>query len=196
MKGLLGSFYSIDGHIPRIDPTAFVAPGAKIIGRVTLEANTSVWFNAVLRGDVASIVIGTGSNVQDLTTLHVNGVGEGRDGKAEPLVIGRNVTVGHNCMLHACTVEDECLIGMNATIMSGATIGRGSIVGAGAVVLEWAQIPPFSMVVGNPAKVRKTYDESILETVNAATDAYQMRRSDFREKLGPLTSEQVLAPTD
>ncbi|MBI3992018.1 MAG: gamma carbonic anhydrase family protein [Candidatus Lambdaproteobacteria bacterium] len=195
MKGLQGSFYAFQGHVPQIDPSAFVAPGARVIGQVTMAANTSLWFNAVLRGDVAPIEIGEGSNVQDLCMLHVNGPGEGRFGKPEGVVIGRGVTVGHKSMIHGCIIEDDCLIGMNATILSGARIGRGSIVGAGAVVLETVQIPPFSMVVGNPAKVRKTYDESILDFVHMATEAYNVRRRNFREGLTPLLNAQVIPRT-
>ena len=195
MKGLQGSFYAFDGHVPRIDASAFVAPGARVIGQVAMAANSSLWFNAVLRGDVAPIEIGEDSNVQDLCMVHVNGPGEGRDGKTEGVTIGRGVTVGHKSMIHGCIIEDFCLIGMNATIMSGARIGRGSIVGGGAVVLENAQIPPFSMVVGNPAKVRKTYDESILDFVRSATDAYNVRRANFREGLTPLLNGEFVRRT-
>lgn len=180
-----GQIFSYNGHTPRIDPNAYIAPGAMIIGQVSIAANASVWFNCVLRGDLASIEVGEGSNIQDLTTMHIQGSSE-RGGGQPPrhTKVGRNVTVGHNCIIHGCTIEDDCLIGMNAVVMNAAVIGRGSIVGAGAIVLEETIVPPFSLVVGNPAKVKKTYPPSIIEdAIHVAARSYQARVEAFKRGL-------------
>jgi Carbonic anhydrases/acetyltransferases, isoleucine patch superfamily len=134
-------------HFPQIDPSAFVAPGAQIIGEVVLGANTSVWFNAVLRGDESGIFIGEGSNIQDGSVVHV-------DAK-DPVRVGKNVTVGHNVTLHGCTVEDGALIGMGATILNGAVIKEGALVAAGALVLENQTVEAGTLVAGVPARERR-----------------------------------------
>ena len=170
------------GHTPRVGAGAFVAPGAYLIGDVTLAPHTSVWFNAVLRADGAPIVVGENSSVQDLSMLHVMRADESPTGEPMGVLIGANVTVGHQCMLHGCTIEDDCLIGMGATVMNGVRVGRGSIVGGGAVVLENTVVPPFSLIAGNPAIVRKTYDASIIERgIRPAITTYQERRIMFLE---------------
>lgn len=128
-----------------IDPTAFVARSAVLVGEVSLGPGSSVWYNAVLRGDLAPVVVGAESNIQDGVTLHVE--------VDQPARVGRRVTVGHNAVVHAAEVEDECLIGIGALVLSGARVGRGSIVGAGAVVREGFAIPPGSLVLGVPARV-------------------------------------------
>jgi len=188
MSPLSGDIYSYKGITPQIDPETYIAPGAKIIGDVKLGAMVSVWFNAVLRGDLASIEIGEGSNVQDLTTIHIEGASERGGGHpAQGVKVGRNVTIGHNCLIHGCILEDECLIGMNSVILNGAHIGRGSIIGAGAVVLEGAMIPPFSLVVGNPGKIKKTYPESIIEdAIYLSAKSYQDRILGFRQGLANI----------
>ena len=132
----------------KIHPTAWVAPGAILRGDVTLGEQVSVWYNAVLRADQEAIVIGRGSNVQDNCVIHGD---PGHD-----VVVGENVTVGHGAILHGCTVEDQCLIGMHAVVLDKAVIGRGSIVGAGAVVSGGTVIPPNSLVLGIPGRVKKT----------------------------------------
>ena len=171
------SLFSFQGQAPRIDSTAFVAPGARLIGGVTLGPRSSVWFNAVLRADLALIELGEGANVQDLTTIHVEGQDEVAPGAPERGTrIGRFTTIGHNCVIHSCDIGDDCLIGMHATVMSGAVIGRGSIVGAGTLVLEGMEVPPFSLVVGNPGKVRKTYQPDIIgQVIRRAADSYMAR---------------------
>jgi carbonic anhydrase/acetyltransferase-like protein (isoleucine patch superfamily) len=138
---------------PQIAEDAFVAAGAVIVGDVRLEARSSVWYNAVLRAEAAPIVLGAGSNLQDTVVCHVD--------SGFPLSIGSGVSVGHGAVLHGCTVEDDCLIGMSATVLNGAVIGAGSLVAAGAVVLEGTIVPPGSLVAGVPAKVRRelTADE-------------------------------------
>ena len=135
---------------PSIHPTAFVAPTAALIGHVTLEEESSVWYNAVLRGDINRIHIGPRSNIQDGSVVHL--------ADDYPAIIGELVTVGHMAMIHACTIADECLIGMGAILLDGAEIGARSIIGAGALVTSGTKIPPGSLVLGSPGKVVKTLD--------------------------------------
>jgi carbonic anhydrase/acetyltransferase-like protein (isoleucine patch superfamily) len=149
---------------PRIDPTAYVDARAVIIGDVRLAARSSVWPLAVLRGDINYIEIGEGSNVQDGCVVHL--------ADDLPVRVGKLVTVGHRAILHACTVEDECLIGMGATILDGAVIGRGSIVGAHALVTKDATIPPGSLVMGMPAKVVRTLRPDEIAGIRAWADHY------------------------
>jgi carbonic anhydrase/acetyltransferase-like protein (isoleucine patch superfamily) len=132
---------------PSVDPTAYVAPGATLIGDVRLGPLASVWPGTVLRGDINFIEIGEGSNIQDGTIVHL--------ADDHPVRIGRFVTIGHAAMIHACTIEDECLIGMQATVLDGAVIGRNSIVGAHSLVTQGTIVPPGSLVLGVPAKVVK-----------------------------------------
>lgn len=141
---------------PQKDATAFVAAGAAIMGDVRLHAEASVWYNAVLRGDINYIEVGERSNIQDLSLLHVE--------NEKPCIVGNDVTVGHQVTLHGCTVEDGCLIGIGAIILSGAVIGKGSIIAAGAVVLENTFVDPFSMMAGVPAKKIRALPESTYET--------------------------------
>ncbi|GAA5029774.1 gamma carbonic anhydrase family protein [Microbacterium fluvii] len=157
------SILSVSGHAPVVDESAFVASGARVIGAVTLEEGSSVWYNAVLRADGDSITLGAGSNLQDNVSVHVD--------RGLPVVIGRDVSVGHNAVVHGCTIEDGCLIGMGSVVLSGAVIGAGSLVAGGAVVLEGAVIPPGSLVAGVPAKVRRelTDDEKAGILRNAET---------------------------
>lgn len=183
-----GHVFSYQGHVPRIDPSAYVAPGAMVVGRVVLGPRASVWFNCVLRGDLAAIEIGAGSNIQDLTTIHIEGAEERSDGTERGTVIGRDVTVGHNCVIHSCVLEDACLIGMGAVVMSGAVIGKGAIVGAGALVLEGTVIPPHCLAVGNPARVKKTYDRQAARRITLApARVYQQRIERFKAGLAPLS---------
>lgn len=136
-----------DGVSPNVHPTAFVAPTATLIGGVRISENASVFYGAVLRADRDAIILGAGSNLQDNVTVH------GDPGL--PVTIGSGVSVGHAAVLHGCTIEDDCLIGMSATVLNRAVIGRESLVAAGSVVLEDAVIPPRSLVAGVPAKVRR-----------------------------------------
>ena len=168
------TLYTLDESTPEFTETTFIAPDASLIGRVRIGAYSSVWFNAVLRGDMAYISIGDETSFQDLSMGHAD--------PGFPLIIGNRVTVGHHCVMHGCEVEDDCLIGMGAILMNGVKIGRGSIVGAGAVLLEGMEVPPFSMVAGSPAKVRKTYEESILENIRAMSQLYVKRAIRYREQ--------------
>jgi len=128
-----------------IDPTAYIAPGALVMGDVHLGPESSIWYNSVVRGDMAPIRIGDKTNIQDLTMIHVD--------EGVPCAIGARVTVGHRVIIHGCTIEDECLIGMGAIVMNHVRLGQGSVVGAGAVLTEGLEIPPASLVLGVPAKV-------------------------------------------
>ncbi|HBN56632.1 MAG TPA: gamma carbonic anhydrase family protein [Lachnospiraceae bacterium] len=132
---------------PKIHKEAVIAKGAVVIGDVTVEKDSSVWYNAVVRGDLQPIVIGEGSNVQDNAVLHVD--------RTCPLTIGKKVTVGHGAILHGCTIEDEVLVGMGAVVMNKAVVGKGSIIAAGALVTQNTVIPPGSLVMGNPGKIRR-----------------------------------------
>lgn len=137
----------VGGKEPQVDPEAFVAPTASVIGDVTLHAGTSVWYGAVLRGDVERIAVGADSNVQDNCTLHAD--------PGFPVSVGERVSIGHNAVVHGATVEDDCLIGMGATVLNGAVIGAGSLVAAQALVPQGMRVPPGSLVAGVPAKVRR-----------------------------------------
>lgn len=141
------SILSLGAKTPELDPTAFVADGARIVGDVTLGEGASVWYNAVLRGDSASIRVGAGSNLQDNVSVHV-------DADA-PVTIGEDVSVGHNAVVHGCTIGDGSLIGMGSVVLSGAVIGTGCLVAGGALVLAGSVIPDGSLVAGVPAKVRR-----------------------------------------
>src|SRR5687767_9054089 len=142
--------YELDGDAPQLAPGAWVADNAEVIGRVSLGENASVWYGCVVRGDTEKIRIGRNSNIQDLSVLHADfGV---------PLTIGDNVTVGHQVMLHGCTIGDGTLIGIQAVVLNNAKIGRNSIVGAGSVVTEGKEFPDNSLIVGAPAKAIRTLD--------------------------------------
>ena len=166
--------YTFENSTPEIKETSFIAPNASLIGRVKIGENSSVWFNTVLRGDMENIIIGDESNIQDLSMGHAD--------PGFPLVVGDRVPIGHHCVVPGCRIEDDCLIGMGAIIMNGVRIGRGSIIGAGAILLEGMVVPEFSMVVGSPAKVRKTYDESILEKIKDSAQIYVKRSISYREQ--------------
>lgn len=137
-----------EGIVPSLDEKTFIADGARVIGAVTMKEFSSLWFNVVVRGDVNRIEIGKYSNIQDNSVVHV--------ADAHPTLIGDYVTVGHNAIIHGCTIEEHCLIGMGAVVLNGAVIGKGSIIAAGAVVKENQVIPPHSLVVGIPAKIVKS----------------------------------------
>ncbi len=152
------------GVTPLAHPTAFVAQNATLVGAVTLAAASSVFYGSVLRGDTDSISIGEGSNVQDNVSMHTDA--------GIRLVVGSGVSIGHGAVVHGCVIEDDCLIGMGATILNRAVIGAGSLVAAGAVVLEDTVIPPGSLVAGVPAKVRRELSEAEREGVKANASHY------------------------
>ncbi|MFF2372702.1 gamma carbonic anhydrase family protein [Agromyces sp. NPDC058110] len=149
---------------PAVEETAFVAAGAVLVGDVRLGDRASVWYNAVLRAEAEPITIGERSNLQDTVACHVD--------RGFPLVLGAGVSVGHGAVLHGCTVEDDCLIGMNATVLNGAVIGAGSLVAAGAVVLEGTVVPPGSLVAGVPAKVRRELTDDERAGIRRNAESY------------------------
>ncbi|MET7810470.1 gamma carbonic anhydrase family protein [Streptomyces sp. NPDC005395] len=141
----------IGGKDPKVDAEAFVAPTASVVGDVTLHAGAGVWYGAVLRGDVERISVGASSNVQDNCTLHAD--------PGFPVTVGERVSIGHNAVVHGATVEDDCLIGMGATVLNGAVIGAGSLVAAQALVPQGMRVPPGSLVAGVPAKAKRELTE-------------------------------------
>jgi carbonic anhydrase/acetyltransferase-like protein (isoleucine patch superfamily) len=156
-----------EGSVPEVADDAWVAPGAVLVGRVSLGSRSSVWYGAVLRGDGEAITVGAGSNVQDGTVVHAD--------PGFPAVIGDGVVVGHGAVVHGCTVEDGSLIGMGSRVLNGARIGAGSLVAAGAVVLEGTQVPPGSLVAGVPAKVRRPLTEDEAAGIRAGAEQYVER---------------------
>lgn len=162
------------GVVPKIHQSAFIEDSARIIGDVVIGEHSSVWFNAVVRGDVNFIRIGSRTNVQDNCTLHVT-----KD--LYPLILGDDITVGHGVTLHACTVKDRCLIGMGAIIIDNAVIGEDSIVGAGALVTENLVVPPRSLVLGLPAKVVRQLRDDEVERIKRSALNYIEYSRDYRK---------------
>jgi gamma-carbonic anhydrase len=154
----------LDVH-PRFDDSVWIAPTAVVVGDVALGAGASIWFGAMLRGDVHFIEVGERSNIQDLAVVHVSR-------GTHPCVIGSGVTVGHSAVVHGCTVEDDCLIGMGAIVLDGAVIGAGSLVGAGALVTRDTQIPPRSLVLGSPARAVRSLSDDELAGIQANATHY------------------------
>jgi len=157
--------YSLGEKVAEIEASAYVAPGAVVIGNVKMAENASIWFNAVLRADNDLIQIGVGSNVQDGSVLHVD--------PGYPLIIGDAVTIGHKVMLHGCRIGDGSLIGMNAVVLNGVEIGEECLIGANSLVTEGMKIPPRSLVLGSPAKVVSSLSEKHLEGLASAARHYQ-----------------------
>jgi carbonic anhydrase/acetyltransferase-like protein (isoleucine patch superfamily) len=158
------ALYELDGVAPQLADGTWVADSAQVIGDVVLGENVSIWFGAVLRGDTEPLTIGRNSNVQDLSVLHAD-VGC-------PLTIGENVTIGHQVMLHGCTVGDNSLIGIQAVVLNNAKIGRNSIVGAGSVVTEGKEFPDNSLIIGAPAKLVRTLDDAAAAKLRASAEHY------------------------
>ncbi|WP_299982886.1 gamma carbonic anhydrase family protein [Desulfobacula sp.] len=170
------TLYSHKNKQPEIHPSVFIAPTAQIIGDVHIGEESSVWFQSVIRGDFDRISIGEKTNIQDLCTCHAD--------ENIPLKIGHGVTIGHRSIIHGCTIEDECLIGMGAIVMNRAVIGKGSVVAAGTVVLEKTIIPPYSLVTGLPGKVKKTYKnkEEIEMRIKTMSEDYIENAKNFGSK--------------
>ena len=169
------AIYELDGQGPDLpaDGNYFIADTATVIGKVRLKADASVWFGAVLRGDNEWIEIGEGANVQDGSTCHTD--------LGFPLVLGKNVTIGHNAILHGCTVEDGALIGMGSIVLNGARIGRGSIVGANSVVTGGKQFPENSLIIGSPARVIRALEPDQISIRDA--ESYQRNGPRFKKGL-------------
>jgi|Go1ome_4_1110791.scaffolds.fasta_scaffold37428_2 carbonic anhydrase/acetyltransferase-like protein (isoleucine patch superfamily) len=164
----MSDFYDLEAALseqePFIAPTAYVAPGAVVSGAVTLGDHTSIWHNSVLHGDVAPITVGNRSSIQECCCVHV--------GFNTPTIIGDDVTIGHGAIIHGCTIERDCTIGMGAIIMDHAVVGEGSFVGAGAIVTEHTIIPPNSVVIGAPARVRRQTTELERQSTQMSVSHY------------------------
>jgi carbonic anhydrase/acetyltransferase-like protein (isoleucine patch superfamily) len=169
------AIYQFGEHAPQIDPSAFVTDSASIVGKVRLEANSSVWFGVTIRGDNELITIGENSNVQENCVLHTD--------KGFPMMIGKQVSIGHQAMLHGCTVGDGSLIGIQAVILNNAKIGRNCLVGAGALVTEGKEFPDNSLIIGSPAKVVRTLTEEEARNLAAISDTYVERAQFCRTNL-------------
>lgn len=167
--------HNYGGKQPEVDVSVFIAPGAHVIGDVSIGKQSSIWFNAVLRGDEAPITIGERCSIQDNATCHLY--------EGSPLIVKDEVTVGHNVILHGCTVESRCIIGMGSTILDGAVIGEESIIGANTLVPPGKQIPPRSLVVGSPGKVVRELSEKDFELIQLSIDTYVQKGKEYKEQL-------------
>lgn len=176
MSAATGRIITFEGRTPALGDAVFVAPGAVLIGRVTLDAEVSIWYGAVLRGDEEDIRVGAGSNIQDNSVCHVD--------EGFPLTVGARVTVGHSVTLHGCTVGDDALIGMGATVMNGAHVGAGSLVAAGALVTPGTRIPPGMLAAGVPAKPRREVSDEERQANAAGPPGYVRRAARHRRALG------------
>jgi carbonic anhydrase/acetyltransferase-like protein (isoleucine patch superfamily) len=169
------AIYQLGQHAPEIDASAYVADSANLIGKVTVEANASVWFGVTIRGDNERITIGENSNVQEGTVMHTD--------MGYPMTIGKGVTIGHQAMLHGCTIGDGSLVGIQAVILNGARIGKGCLVGAGALVTEGKEFPDHSLIIGAPAKAVRTLTDEDLLRLQGNADSYVERGQLFKAEL-------------
>ncbi|GAB2854679.1 gamma carbonic anhydrase family protein [Pseudoduganella ginsengisoli] len=176
------TIYQLGDHAPDIDASAFVADNATLIGKVTLRANASVWYGATLRGDNERITIGENSNVQEGTVMHTD--------MGYPLDVGNNVTIGHQAMLHGCTIGDGSLIGIQAVVLNGAKIGKGCLVGAGALVTEGKEFPDNQLIIGSPAKAVRTLTPEDVARLQGSADSYVQRGRLFKTQLKKLTPQE------
>jgi carbonic anhydrase/acetyltransferase-like protein (isoleucine patch superfamily) len=172
------AIYEVEGIAPTIADSAWVADSAQVIGDVVLADEVSVWFGVVIRGDTASIKVGRGSNIQEQSVLHAD--------TGMPLTVGEGVTVGHQVMLHGCTVGDHSLIGIGAVVLNGAKIGKGCLVGAGALVTEGKEFPDGSMILGSPARVVRQLTPEQLEGLRQSAQHYVANAQRFRHTLKKL----------
>lgn len=172
------SIYQLDDLTPDVHATAYVADSAQVIGDVKLGADSSVWFGAVIRGDTDTITVGEGSNIQDASVLHAD--------HGMPLTIGRHVTVGHQVMLHGCTIGDGSLIGIGAVVLNGAKIGKNCLVGAGSLVTEGKEFPDGSMILGSPAKVIRQLTPEQIEGLQGSAQRYIENGRRFKRGLKQL----------
>jgi carbonic anhydrase/acetyltransferase-like protein (isoleucine patch superfamily) len=167
--------FSFEGHVPNIDPEAWVVHDANIIGKITLKAGSSVWFCSTLRGDNEPIVVGEGTNIQENCVIHTD--------MGFPVAIGAGCTIGHKAMIHGCTIGENTLVGMGATILNGAVIGSNCLIGAGALIPEGKVIPDGSLVLGVPGKVVRELDEARIDSLRASARGYQRNARRFRAGL-------------
>jgi carbonic anhydrase/acetyltransferase-like protein (isoleucine patch superfamily) len=173
--------HKFKGINPTIKKGTWIAPSADVIGEVNIGEDCSIWFGCVVRGDVHYISIGDRTNVQDLSMIHVTHYKNNDKSTGNPTIIGNDVTVGHRVMLHGCTIEDACLIGMSATILDGAVIGKESIVGAGALVTKNKVFPPRSLIVGSPAKVVRELNDAEVAELYASAKRYVEFKKDYAD---------------
>ncbi|SPJ28787.1 gamma carbonic anhydrase family protein [Falsiruegeria mediterranea] len=171
------TIYALGDHTPDIHEDTWVAPDANLIGKVVLEAGSSVWFGCTIRADHEEIRVGEGSNVQENCVMHIDA--------GFPLTIGKNCTIGHKVMLHGCTIGDNTLIGMGATILNGAKIGKNCLIGAGALITENKEIPDNSLVMGAPGKVVREIDEANAQRITMSAQHYQENMRRFRDTMTP-----------
>lgn len=177
--GIEMAIFELDGVAPTISESCWVAESAQVIGKVELAADTSVWFGTVVRGDTETIRIGRGTNIQDMSVLHAD--------HGVPLTIGEDVTVGHQAMLHGCTVGDGSLIGIGAVVLNGAKIGKGCLVGARALVTEGKEFPDGSMILGSPAKVVRQLTAEQLHGLRLSAQYYVGNARRFRAGLKKIS---------
>ncbi len=173
------AIYQLEDDVPQVDATAWVADSAEVTGRVTLGENASVWYGAVLRGDNDRITVGANSNVQDGSVLHTD--------HGAPLTIGANVTIGHQVMLHGCSIGDGSLVGIQSIVLNGAKIGRNCLVGAGSLVTEGKQFPDGVLIVGRPAKVVRELTPEQIAGLQGSAAHYvqqQQRHATQRKRIG------------
>lgn len=169
------AIYKFEQNTPEIAESAYIADNATIIGKVNIEDNASVWFNVTIRGDNETITLGENSNIQESSVLHTD--------MGYPLTIGKLVTIGHQVMLHGCTIGDGALIGMQAVILNGAKIGKNCLVGAGALVTEGKEFPDNSLIIGSPAKAVRTLTPEDIARMQAGTHHYVKRAQQFKTSL-------------
>ena len=167
--------YEFKNNKPEVDETSFIAPGARVIGKVKLKEYTSIWYNAVLRSDLNQMVLGKGTNIQENSALHVD--------TDKPLHIGDYVTVGHSATIHGCTVKDNCLIGMGAVILNNAVINENSMVAAGSLVTENKEFPPNSLIMGSPAKVVRELTEEEIASIKESAEHYMELAKEHKNSL-------------
>ncbi len=165
--------YDYKGIMPSVNKGAFIAEGVRIIGDVSIEQDCSIWYNAVLRGDLASIRIGQRSNIQDGSIAHVN--------VNQPLLVGEEVSVGHGAIIHGCTIGRGALIGMGAIILNGAVIGEYALIGAGSIVTENKVIPPYTLSLGSPARVVRELNAEDLNRMKLTAESYVLRGREYRD---------------
>lgn len=169
---------AVSGREPKLDEDAYTAPTSVVVGAVTMAAASSLWYGAVMRADCDVITLGEGSNIQDNCTVHAD--------PGFPTNIGAGVSVGHNAVLHGCTVEDDVLVGMSATVLNGALIGAGSLIAAHALVPQGMQVPPGSLVAGVPAKIKRELTSEEREGIKANAAVYQHLARSHRDEFSPV----------
>ena len=166
---------------PQLGKNTWIAPSADVVGNVTLGEECSIWFGCVVRGDVHYITIGDRTNIQDLSMIHVTHYKKEDMSDGNPTIIGSDVTIGHRVMMHGCSIEDACLIGMSATILDGAVIGKESIVGAGSLVTKNKVFPPRSLIMGSPAKVVRELNDDEVKELYASAVRYVEFKKDYTD---------------